>query len=76
MVIESLVTHAEASVQTLSITEGSLAQGQYVVAGMPLAPLRIIEDFQGNTIHGASFSSPIMVAGSTSTRGRGLYDGS
>lgn len=48
---------------TLIIKDGTLKTGQYVVAGTSSAPLRIVEDFLGNKIFNASFSTPISVVG-------------
>lgn len=67
MVIESRCDPKRGISATLIITDGSLRQGHYVVAGNAYAPLRIIEDFQGNTIREASFSSPVMVVGFSDT---------
>jgi len=63
LVIESRCDPRRGISATLIIKDGSLTNGQYVVAGSAYAPLRIVEDFQGNTITNASFSSPVMVVG-------------
>jgi len=63
IVIESHCDPRRGISATLIIKNGSLKQGEYVVAGQACAPLRIIEDFQGKTIKEATFSSPVMVVG-------------
>jgi translation initiation factor IF-2 len=67
IVIESRCDPKRGISATLIVRDGSLRQGQYVVAGSASAPLRIVEDFQGNKISEATFSSPIMVVGFSET---------
>ncbi|KKS38879.1 MAG: Translation initiation factor IF-2 protein [Parcubacteria group bacterium GW2011_GWD2_42_14] len=62
-VIESRCDPKRGISATLLIKNGSLKTGAYVVAGQAYAPLRIVENFLGNKIHEATFSTPIMVVG-------------
>ena len=48
---------------TLIIKDGVLKIGMYVTAGSTLSPVRIMEDFLGNPIKHATFSSPVKVVG-------------
>jgi translation initiation factor IF-2 len=45
------------------VTEGTLASGQFVVAGKTFSPVRIMEDFQGKTVKEASLSTPVRIVG-------------
>lgn len=63
LVIESHCDPKRGISAVLVIKDGSLKSGQYVVAGATSAPLRIIEDFRGKRISGATFSSPLQVVG-------------
>lgn len=62
-VIESRCDPKRGISATLLIKDGSLKTGAYVVAGQAYAPLRIVENFLGNKITEATFSTPIMVVG-------------
>lgn len=48
---------------TLIIKNGSLSTGSFVVAGNTVAPIRFIEDFKGDRIDSATFSSPVRIVG-------------
>lgn len=48
---------------TLVIKNGTLKSGEFVVADNAMAPVRIFEDFAGNAIKEASFSSPVQIIG-------------
>lgn len=48
---------------TLIITDGSLKTGSFVVSENKFAPIRTIQNFLGEAIKEASFSSPIQVTG-------------
>lgn len=48
---------------TLIIKDGSIKQGDFVVAGQSIASTRILEDFTGKSITEARFSTPIRVTG-------------
>ena len=63
LVIESHCDSKRGISAVLLIRNGSLRTGAYVVAGGAYAPLRIMENFLGNKIDGALFSSPIAVVG-------------
>ena len=45
------------------IKSGTLKMGMVVVAGDSVAPVRFMEDFSGNKIESATFSSPVRVVG-------------
>lgn len=63
LVIESHVDPKSGITASLIIKDGTLHEGEYVVAGGSYAPLRRIEDFLGKRLKLATFSSPITVAG-------------
>src|SRR3989344_3523497 len=48
---------------TLIITNGTLTQGQALLAGRALAPVRIMENYAGLAIRQARFSSPVILTG-------------
>ncbi len=48
---------------TLIIKDGTLHAGEFVLAEDAWSPVRIFEDFMGNPIKEASFSSPVKVTG-------------
>lgn len=48
---------------TLIIKNGTLKSGEFIVADSALAPVRIFEDFEGNAIKEAEFSSPVGIIG-------------
>lgn len=62
-VIESHCDAKRGITATLLLKDGSFEVGEYVVAGQAYAPLRIVEDFLGNKIRSARFSSPVTVVG-------------
>lgn len=63
VVVESRRDAKKGVAATLVITDGSIREGQYVVAGSALAPVRIMENFMGSTLSEAHFSSPIALVG-------------
>lgn len=63
VVIEAARDPKKGIAATLVIKNGSLSSGEYVVAGEALAPVRIFENFKGDTIREASFSSPVRIIG-------------
>lgn len=67
LVIESHCDARAGISATLIIKDGTLRQGEYVVAGASYAPLRILRDFKGDSLEVATFSSPIAVVGFSST---------
>jgi len=62
-VIESHLDAKRGITATLLIQNGSVQKGMFVASGQSIAPVRIFEDFQGNTLEEASFSSPIKIVG-------------
>lgn len=63
LIIESHCDPKRGISATIIIRNGILHTGEYVVAGNAYAPLRIVEDFLGQRIESASFSSPLNVVG-------------
>lgn len=63
VVVESERDPQKGVAATLLIKNGTLNAGDMVLAGTALAPVRIFEDFAGNSIKKASFSSPVRVVG-------------
>ena len=63
IVIEALLDPKKGTSATLIIKDGTLKLGMCVASGSSYSPVRIFEDFQGNTIKEASFSSPVRVVG-------------
>jgi len=63
VIIESHRDAKRGIAATLIIKNGVLSQGQYIVSGNSMAPVRIMEDFAGNKIESATFSSPIALTG-------------
>jgi len=63
MVIEAGLDNRKGIYATLLIKNGSLSSGMFVVAEDAFAPVRILEDFQGNAIRSATFSSPVRITG-------------
>jgi translation initiation factor IF-2 len=62
-VIEGNMDPKRGNTATLIVTEGTLASGQFVVAGNTYSPVRIMEDFQGKTVKEASLSTPVRIVG-------------
>jgi translation initiation factor IF-2 len=52
---------------TLIVKDGTISNGMYVVAGESLAPVRIMENFLGENVKTATFSSPIRIIGFDTT---------
>jgi len=63
IVIESNMDSKRGISSTLLIKNGTLKKGMYVLAGHALAPVRILENFLGQPIDEASFSSPVRITG-------------
>lgn len=63
VVIESSLEQKRGNAATLLIQNGTLRQGEFVVADSALAPVRIFEDFLGHPLKEARFSSPVRVVG-------------
>ncbi|MFH1956368.1 MAG: translation initiation factor IF-2, partial [Patescibacteria group bacterium] len=63
VVIESRLGSRRGISATLLIQTGTMRKGMFVVAGNAIAPVRIFEDFQGNSIDKTTFSSPVKIIG-------------
>jgi len=62
-VIESNIDAKKGISATLIIKNGTLTRGACVVAGDAWAPVRIFENFLGEKIDSATFSSPVQIIG-------------
>jgi translation initiation factor IF-2 len=62
-VIESKLSPQRGVAATLLIQNGTMKKGMFVISGKAIAPVRIFEDFLGNSLEEASFSSPIKIVG-------------
>ncbi len=63
VVIESHRDMQKGVSATLIIKNGSIKKGDFVRAGESVSPVRIMEDFTGEKINEAQFSSPIHIIG-------------
>lgn len=63
VVIEASVDKRKGISATLIVKEGTIRQGEYIVAGDACAPVRIMEDFTGKKLTAASFSMPVHIVG-------------
>jgi len=63
IVIESNMDPKRGISSTLLIKNGTLKKGMFVLAGYALSPVRILENFLGQPIDEASFSSPVRITG-------------
>ena len=64
-IIEGKMDAKRGNTATLIVTEGTLKSGQFVVSGTTYSPVRIMEDFQGNSVKEASLSTPVGIVGFT-----------
>jgi translation initiation factor IF-2 len=62
-VIESSLSPKQGISATLIIKNGSLKVGEFVAASGAYAPVRAIENYQGENLPEASFSSPVRIVG-------------
>lgn len=62
-VIESHLDVKRGISATLIIKNGTINKGDFIVAGKSIASTRLLEDFLGNKIDSATFSSPVTVTG-------------
>lgn len=62
-VLESSQDPKRGTVATLIIKDGSLTTGSFAVAGSAIAPIRFIENFQGERIPTALPSQPVRISG-------------
>tara|TARA_Y100000310_G_scaffold267929_1_gene280284 strand:+ start:12887 stop:14398 length:1512 start_codon:yes stop_codon:yes gene_type:complete len=67
VVIESHVDPKKGVSATLIVKNGTLNVGTYVVAGDAFSPVRIMENFKGEQIKKATFSSPVQIIGFSKT---------
>jgi len=72
IVLESNMDPKKGISVTLIIKEGTLKKGMFVVAGKSISPVRIMENFLGENIDEASFSTPVRVIGFNSLPKAGL----
>ena len=63
VIIEANVDPKKGISATLIIKDGVLKRGMFVVAEDSIAPVRIFEDFLGEKIDEAQFSSPVTIVG-------------
>lgn len=63
IVVESSMDNKKGVVATLIIKNGTIKKGQFVAAGKSFAPVRIMENFLGENINEATFSSPVRIIG-------------
>lgn len=61
--IESSLNPKEGISATLIIKNGTLKKRQFVASGSAYAPVRAIENFKGERVNEASFSSPVKIVG-------------
>ncbi len=66
VVIESHSDPRRGTSATLVITNGELTRGMVILAGESIAPTRIFENFLGEPIENATFSSPVRITGFSS----------
>ncbi|HDO23700.1 MAG TPA: translation initiation factor IF-2 [bacterium] len=62
-VIESHLDSKRGVAATLLVKNGTMKKGMFVVCGGAIAPVRIFEDFRGNSLEQATFSSPVKIIG-------------
>lgn len=62
-VIETSMDRKAGIAATLIVKNGTLKKGMTVLAGSTMAPVRIMQDFQGKPVEEAVFSSPIKIVG-------------
>ncbi len=63
VVIESRMDPKKGTTASMVITDGTITKGMFVVADGALAPVRVVENFVGKAVDGATFSSPIRITG-------------
>lgn len=63
VVIEANLDKKKGISASLIVKDGTLRTGTYVVAGQAISPVRIMENFLGQPIKEATFSSPIRIIG-------------
>lgn len=65
LVIESEMDPRRGPVASLLILDGTLKTGDYALSGEVSGKIKILEDFKGNRIETATFSSPVLAIGFT-----------
>ncbi|MDO8676111.1 MAG: translation initiation factor IF-2 [Candidatus Azambacteria bacterium] len=65
LVIETNLDPRRGIVASLLILDGTIQTGDYISSGEVTGKIKMIEDFLGNSIAQASFSSPVIVIGFT-----------
>ena len=63
IVLENNLDPQKGIAATLVIKNGTLASGMYIASHNAIAPVRIMENFKGEKIEKASFSSPVRIIG-------------
>lgn len=63
VVVESRVDTKRGNTATLIITNGTLRKCSFIVAEESIAPVRAIENFLGEAVPEATFSSPVQITG-------------
>ncbi len=63
VIIESALDVKRGISASLLIKDGSLRKGMFVRTGEAISPTRILENFKGESIDEATFSSPIRITG-------------
>lgn len=66
LVIEAHVDQKRGNTATLIIQNGTVEQGEYVVCGEAVAPVRIMENYMGKSISEAGAGSPVRIVGFSS----------
>ena len=65
-IIEGKMDTKRGNTATLLVTNGTLKSGDFVVSGTSYSPVRIMEDFKGESVKEASLSTPVRIVGFTS----------
>jgi translation initiation factor IF-2 len=63
IVIESKLDSRRGSIATLIIKQGVLKKGDNIYTNSTFGKVKIMEDFLGNTLNEATFSSPVLIGG-------------
>ena len=63
VVIESHLDPQRGATATLLVEDGTVRRGGYIAVGKDIAPVRILENFQGQAIETANAAEPIRIIG-------------
>ncbi len=63
LVLESNLDPKKGLSATLIVKNGTIINGKFAAAGGAIAPIRFMEDFLGNQVKSATFSSPVRIVG-------------